>query len=60
MASKSVKYTIKKSNGSINHLSINLGNLSNNPTESEVTSKLKDHLKHILKPGDELIITKIS
>ena len=60
MASKIVKYTIKKSNGSINHLSINLGNLSNNPTESEVTSKLKDHLKHILKPGDDLVITKIS
>ena len=60
MASKIVKYTIKKSNGSINHLSINLGNLSNNPTESEVASKLKDHLKYILKPGDDLIITKIS
>ena len=60
MASKTVKYTIKKSNGSINHLSINLGNLSNNPTESEITNKLKDHLKHILKPGDDLIITKIS
>ena len=59
MASKIVKYTIKKSNGSINHLSINLGNLSN-PHRSEVTSKLKDHLKHILKPGDDLIITKIS
>ena len=48
MASKSVKYTIKKSNGGLNHSSISLGNLSNNPTESEVTSKLKDHLKHIL------------
>ena len=59
MASKIIKYTIKKSNGSVSHSSINLGNLSNNPTESEMTSKLKEHLKHTLKPGDELIITKI-
>jgi hypothetical protein len=59
MASKTVKYTIKRNTGATNHSSINLGNLSNNPTESEVTSKLKDQLKHTLKPGDELIITKI-
>lgn len=59
MSSKTVKYTIKRNTGATNHSSINLGNLSNNPTESEVTSKLKDHLKYTLKPGDELIITKI-
>jgi len=59
MPSKTVKYTIKRNNGGTNHSSINLGNLSNNPTESEVTNKLKDYLKHTLKPGDELIITKI-
>ena len=59
MPSKIVKYTIKKKQGYSSHSSINLGNLSSNPTESEVTSKLKEYLKHTLKPGDELIITKI-
>ena len=51
MASKIVKYSIKKSNGGVTHSSINLGNLSNNPTESEVTSKLS--LLNILKSAQD-------
>jgi hypothetical protein len=60
MASKVVKYTIKRKNGGVTHSSINLGIGSvTNPTESLIYSKLKDHLRYTLKPGDELIITKI-
>ena len=46
MPYKSIKYTIKKSNGSTSHSSIGMNFSNNNPTESEVINKLKNYLKN--------------